>query len=953
MEETQQAEQKEPSESDVKLKKPPASTDGLRNDQLLVCKTPTQDIENEEIEPQRKGSKRKRSTIEEYDLVTFVGEIGEKSEEANLLEVNLGNFEVKFVSNDDMPAPPVLPGVNIPETKELSDEKPLGPKPEDIEELSENERSVGGDKEIERQGKESRQILFTSEDQNIKDEENLCNFKVENGSGNKLPASPVIKIPEIKEVSDEELPEPKHAKLRADELPVSDNPDKNGKNEEMKSQRENALFSNEEYETKKEVKNLSDQNLPVHILPETEEVSDGELPEPKRAELPADTEVVSEDELPSPKHSEQDVADEEIMSLKKGSKRKLSTDGDYKIKKEGDGRRIKQKILPKSDRYWKAVNKDPRDFTAWSYLLQFVDYDNDDKGAREAYEAFLSLYPYCFGYWRRYADYEKNNGNKKECEEVLERGLKAIPLSVDLWIHYLSYVKNSREKDEEYLRLQFERALTACSLDFRSDSLWELYIKWEFEEKRFQKVTAIFDRLLATPTLGYTSHFDNFQEYVASNAPNQILDENEIMDMRTEVRIILKIRENLVDNADIPPGDEDAKFYTNEKESKALKEHIVSTRRKAFVTTVNAVKARWEFEQGIKRPYFHIKPLERCQLKNWEDYLDYEIQQGDTQRIIVLFERCLIACALYEGFWLKYISFLEKLPDADVQKRIRDVYERSCTIYHQKNPNLHLAWANFEEACADFTRAAEILLKIDSQVPDLLRVAYARINLERRRGNFDKCAEFFEHYISNSENKFISSNISVRYSRFCLILLEDVVKAQDVLKAAITKDPDNPRLYLMLVDFILQKKEFREEEVLNIFDQFLDRECVDLCQKTLFARRKLEFIEDFSANVKLVEVARKQYKKFQKLTNQTSTEKELNSKIEKKESQSNLQWQPYTDNNYGNLPLNSQPPYHIYGLQQGEYIDSQYGQGNQYQYQNQNWQPLQDNYAGYHQWTSY
>lgn len=55
----------------------------------------------------------------------------------------------------------------------------------------------------------------------------------------------------------------------------------------------------------------------------------------------------------------------------------------------------------------------------------------------------------------------------------------------------------------------------------------------------------------------------------------------------------------------------------------------------------------------IKRPYFHVKPLERCQLKNWKEYLDYEIEQGDQNRIIVLFERCLIACALYEEFWIK------------------------------------------------------------------------------------------------------------------------------------------------------------------------------------------------------------------------------------------------------------------------------------------------------------
>lgn len=32
-----------------------------------------------------------------------------------------------------------------------------------------------------------------------------------------------------------------------------------------------------------------------------------------------------------------------------------------------------RKTLPDLDRYWKAVNDDPSDFTAWTYLLQYVE----------------------------------------------------------------------------------------------------------------------------------------------------------------------------------------------------------------------------------------------------------------------------------------------------------------------------------------------------------------------------------------------------------------------------------------------------------------------------------------------------------------------------------------------------------------------------------------------------
>lgn len=73
-----------------------------------------------------------------------------------------------------------------------------------------------------------------------------------------------------------------------------------------------------------------------------------------------------------------------------------------------------------------------------------------------------------------------------------------------------------------------------------------------------------------------------------------------------------------------------------------------------------------------------MKPLDRTQLKAWHTYLDWEMaeaeaahaviegmsvegQEGsevkegiaDHRRVKILFERCLIACALYEEFWDK------------------------------------------------------------------------------------------------------------------------------------------------------------------------------------------------------------------------------------------------------------------------------------------------------------
>lgn len=50
----------------------------------------------------------------------------------------------------------------------------------------------------------------------------------------------------------------------------------------------------------------------------------------------------------------------------------------------------------------------------------------------------------------------------------------------------------------------------------------------------------------------------------------------------------------------------------------------------------------------------HSRHLDLKQLKNWEAYLDFEISEKNHDRIVILFERCLIATACYEYFWAKY-----------------------------------------------------------------------------------------------------------------------------------------------------------------------------------------------------------------------------------------------------------------------------------------------------------
>ncbi|CRL06004.1 CLUMA_CG019081, isoform A [Clunio marinus] len=730
--------------------------------------------------------------------------------------------------------------------------------------------------------------------------DHATDLDAENISEDELPGPTKAKVEDAEEVSDEELPGPKTA--------------------------ENLNIYNE---------NISEDELPgpeKAKVEDAEEVSDEELPGPKMAELPADTEVVSEDELPV---------------LKRDIKRKHEDYDPNEPTDEAEEKKVKTNVdekpkykLPDLEKYWKAVKADREDFNAWTYLLQYVDSENDPEAAREAYDSFLSRYCYCYGYWRKYADYEKKKGSPEKCEEVFERGLKAIPLSIDLWIHYLTHVKQKHEGDRDFIRSQFERALNACGLEFRSDKLWDGYIKWEGEEKNFHNIMNIYDRLLSTPTQGYKTHWDNFRELVNNNNPvHKLVSVEEFKILRDEVRKELG-EANVGDIDDLAPGEDEPNDHVrSEEEADAIRKLIINKRKKINKATVEMINKRWTFEEGIKRPYFHVKQLERIQLKNWKEYLDFEIEQGDEKRILVLFERCLIACALYEEFWLKLIRYLETQGDSSkIEAQKRDVFVRACTIHHPDKPSLLMMWAAFEESHSNIKKASEILENLDKIHPNLLQVAYFRINLERRHGNLKKSTQLYEHYIIMSKNKNITASLVIKYARFLNKILNDYDEAMKCLKGALDKDPLNTRIALQIIDLALQRNNVDEKEILGILDDFMKQESLELDQKLLFAQRKVEFLEDFGSSVIALQDAQKSLQVILEKTKESkkkSSDHESNVVKKSKETPSSNNGNPYSSTPYnyssssGHYSSSSYPNYASSGQydwnQQSYYQQGAYG----------------------------
>ena len=111
----------------------------------------------------------------------------------------------------------------------------------------------------------------------------------------------------------------------------------------------------------------------------------------------------------------------------------------------------------------------------------------------------------------------------------------------------------------------------------------------------------IYDRLLITPTLGYMTHFETFQEFVTSNSPNRILNVDDFLALRAEVKTLLKSDDTAAGADDAPPGEDLPPSDTppSDEETRAIREKIISSRRKMHKSNVNAVAARWTFEEGV------------------------------------------------------------------------------------------------------------------------------------------------------------------------------------------------------------------------------------------------------------------------------------------------------------------------------------------------------------------
>ncbi|CAI7636215.1 Pre-mRNA-processing factor 39 [Penicillium manginii] len=354
---------------------------------------------------------------------------------------------------------------------------------------------------------------------------------------------------------------------------------------------------------------------------------------------------------------------------------------------------------------------------------------------RTNYDRFLAKFPLLFGYWKKYADLEFSITGTEAAEMVYERGIASISPSVDLWTNYCGF-KAETSHDADIIRDLFERGANCVGLDFLAHPFWDKYIEYEERVEAQDKIFAILGRIIHIPMHQYARYFERYRQ-LAQNRPLAELAPAEIMtQFRTELEAA---------SSQVPPG-----AKAEAEIERDLRLRIDNYHLEVFAKTQAETTKRWTYESEIKRPYFHVTELDESQLGNWSKYLDFEESEGSYSRIQFLYERCLVTCAHYDEFWLRYARWMAAQSGKEEEARI--VYQRaSCLYVPIANPTIRLHYAYFEEMSGRTDVAKDIHYAILMNLPSHVETVISLANLCRRHGGLDSAIEVYKTQLDSPE----------------------------------------------------------------------------------------------------------------------------------------------------------------------------------------------------------
>jgi pre-mRNA-processing factor 39 len=279
----------------------------------------------------------------------------------------------------------------------------------------------------------------------------------------------------------------------------------------------------------------------------------------------------------------------------------------------------------------------------------------------------------------------------------------------------------------------FERAAEHVGLDFLAHPFWDKYLEYEERQEAQDRIFAILSRVIHIPMHQYARYFERLRQLSHNRPVEELVSAEELAQYRSEVEA------------------ESLQFGIQKTElelEREIRAKIDAMFYQIFQATQTETTKRWTYESEIKRPYFHVTELEHPQLANWRKYLDFEEVEGNYNRIVFLYERCLVTCAFYDEFWFRYARWMSAQEGKD--EEVRNIYLRAATLFVPiSRPGIRLQFAYFEEACGRVDIARDIHAAILNELPDAVEVISSWADLERRQSGLDSAIGVLKNQINS------------------------------------------------------------------------------------------------------------------------------------------------------------------------------------------------------------
>ncbi|XP_022874562.1 pre-mRNA-processing factor 39-like isoform X2 [Olea europaea var. sylvestris] len=436
-------------------------------------------------------------------------------------------------------------------------------------------------------------------------------------------------------------------------------------------------------------------------------------------------------------------------------------------------------------RLWSIVTANSLDFNAWTSLVEETERVSEASilKIRKVYDAFLSEFPLCYGYWKKYADHEARLSSVDKVAEVYERAVQGVTYSVDMWLHYCVFAINTYG-DPDIIRRLFERGLAYVGTDYQCFPLWDKYIEYEISQQDWPRVAAIYTQLLEIPNQQLDRYFEGFKELLASRP---------LSELQTPEEAAAAAAANSDGDGNKTEGEDRANVadQTPKPVSASLKdaeelEKYITIREELYKKAKEFDSKIVGFETAIRRPYFHVRPLNVAELENWHNYLDFIEGCDDFNKIVKLYERCLVACANYPEYWIRYVLFMEASGSMELAD---NALARATQVFVKRQPEIHPFAARFREQHGDISGARAAFQLVHTEIsPGLLEAIIRHANMEHRLGNLEDACSLYEQSIAIEKGKEHSQTLPLlfaQYSRFLYLVPGKVEMAREILDQAV------------------------------------------------------------------------------------------------------------------------------------------------------------------------